>query len=354
MTEPLKRHSSKINTAPGTLQYTGKKHSKAAEISLFSYNKTECIRKENLSPFDLKEILSNQMNNWVIYSGLQHIELIQQLGDVFNIHPIDLEDVPSVEQFPKFDDKENYLFFTLKYPYICKTTHKLKTEHFSLFLFKNTLLVLSDENIDFFSDIITRLTKNLGKARQLNVDYMFFRIIDKVVDYYFEILDGLQDSIDRCETTLLKSKNNHSSHQILGIKKELIKFRKAVLPLNNAIDQVCKTDNLLISKEVHLYLREIKDNAYLIIQTLYSFNDLMTGLMDLYLSNQSNQMNNIMKILTVVGSIFIPLTFIVGIYGMNLPNMTEMGWDWFYPTLMISMTVGSIIMFFVMKSKKWF
>ena len=349
MNELVKQYSRKVNTAPGTLHYTGKHSTKVAEITLFTYDESDCNKKDNLIPSDLKGILSNQKNNWVLFSGLQHIDKVQQVGEVFNLHPLDLEDIVTVEQFPKFEDKENYLYFTLKFPFICRTTHKLKTEHFSLFLFENTLLVFSDEKETFFSEIIERLTKNLGKVRKMGSDYMFFRLVDKIVDFYFEILDGLQDSIDKCETNLLKDKNDHSSHQILNIKKELIKFRKAVLPLNNAIDQVCKSDNTLISKEVHLYLREIKDNAYLIIQTLYSFNDLMTGLMDLYLSNQSNQMNNVMKILTVVGSIFIPLTFIVGIYGMNIPNMPEMGWNWFYPTLMITMTVGSLVMFFVMR-----
>lgn len=348
--------SQKAGLAPGNLEYRGDILTQNKTIELISFNaeKIDITKTDNVS-----EILNNvksETKNWINLVGLHNTNAISEIGNYFNIHPLVLEDVLNTEHRPKAEEASNYLFFTLKM--YKKSTNKvddIESEQVSIILGKNFVITFQEKEGDVFDIIREKLNDQESKFRQRNIDYLFYRIVDSIVDSYYQLLEDLGDRIENLEDAIYLNANTKHYHMAQDLRRELIYLRKSVYPLREAISKVSKeTVGQLIEEDTRVYFGDVYDHSIHIIDTIETYRDLTSGLMDLYMTTVSNKMNEIMKVLTIIATIFIPITFIAGLYGMNFKYMPELEYKWAYPASLILMGAIVIVMLIYFKRKKWF
>lgn len=339
-----------IGQAPGTLVYTGKKQSEIA-LELISFNKANFKRIEIT---DIQQIdLESESFHWLNVAGLSDLNIIEQIGAHFKLHPLLLEDVLQVDQRPKMEDFGDYLFFTIKM-FHAKAEEELEYEHLSFVLGKNWVISFQEVEEDQFDLLRERLQTSYGKIRQKKADYLFYRFIDIIIDHYFLIIDNMVEKIEHLEDEAIDHPGIHTLRKLQYSRKELIHFRKSIYPLRESINSIIKGDSKLLDKETERYFFDAYDHCVQVIESLDTSRELLNGVMDLYMNASGNRMNQIMKVLTIMSSIFIPLTFIAGIYGMNFQYMPELGKPWAYPITLLIMMVIAFAMIFIFKIKKWF
>ena len=340
----MKKNKRSIGSAPGSLIYTGNKRHKKVSIDLYQYNSSSYkkIKTENTSKV-FSSLNKNQVN-WININGIHKIDLIEKIGEYFSLHSLLLEDILTIDQVPKFEEYDDYLFFTLK----------IEQEHISFILGKNYVISFQEKEGDIFNSIRIRIEQNKGKARKMGADYLFYLLIDTVVDYYYLILDKIEDQIDNIEDEITIDSYKTSLNDIIKIRKEIILLKRASLPLRDAVRKLNSSETKLFNRNIQRYINDLLDHLNHIIQEIEIQRDIITGLIDLNNTNLNNKMNSIMKMLTIIATIFIPLTFIAGIYGMNFKFMPELEWDFGYPFILGIMFIIGVIMFIYMKKKKWF
>jgi magnesium transporter len=342
----------KTGLPPGTVIYSGETQSEKVIISLIEFNETEFIAKE-FTDFD--ECLLHvkiDMVKWINVDGIHNAELIQKIGEKFNIHSLTLEDIVNTDQRPKFEEYDNYMVSIMK---MLSHDSELQSEQLSIILLDNNT-VLSFQEVqggDAFDIIRTRIRSGKGRVRKMGADYLAYCLIDAVVDLYFVILEKIGDRIELLEEDLINDPNKKTMMTIHAMKREMIFLRKAVWPMRELINNFERCESKLIKKTTHLFLRDLYDHTIRVIDTVETFRDLLSGMMDIYLSSVSNRMNEIMKVLTIITTIFIPLSFIAGIYGMNFDNIPELHGHYSYPILWIVMISIAVGMVFYFKRKKW-
>jgi magnesium transporter len=290
---------------------------------------------------------------WVIVEGLADIDLIQELGQAFDIHPLVLEDIVNTQQRPKLDDYEEYLYLVLKRFEVVGEKFRVGQEQISLLLFNNILFTFKEKRDELFNPVISRLQSEKGRIRTYSSDYLAYIVLDTIVDGYFALQDSLDLFADDLEDRLFDRPGPELLSSIQQVKRELIFVRKSMTPLREMLAALERSDSELLSDKTHIYLRDVYDHAIRVIEAVDSYRDLITGMLEIYLTSVSNRLNEIMKVLTVFSTIFIPLTFITGIYGMNFQNMPELEWPWSYPILwgvFISIPVALLIYF---RKRKW-
>ena len=338
---------------PGQLVHLGEKVTDKSIVEFINYNKNDFEQMASEKPGDIYAKLDPKKVNWLNIDGLHNIELIKSTGEQFDIHPLVLEDILNPDQRPKVEDYENYLFFTIK------TLNSLKPElieyeQMSFVLGKDFIISYQEKEGDLFEGLRTRLRTDPGsKARHRDVDYLFYRLIDTIVDSYYLIIESLGERIEHLENEVYENPSKRTLQQIQGLKKELIFLRKSIYPLREAISKISKEEYDFISKETVRFFSDVYDHTIHIIETFETYRDLTTGLMDMYMTSISNKMNEVMKVLTIIATIFIPLTFIAGIYGMNFENMPELKMENGYFYALGAMGVVLILMLVYFKKKKW-
>lgn len=338
---------------PGTLVYTGEKHMDKVEIHLMDYDKQEISEKviqsiESCYPFkDLPTM------TWVNINGLHDVDVIEKLGLYFNVHPLILEDVLSVNQRPKMEDSGDILFIVLRMLWFDEKNKEIQSEQVSLILGKNFLFTFQEKKGDVFEPVRERLRQFKGRIRTLGVDYLAYALLDAIVDNYFLVLERLGDQIENLEELLINNPSEETLKTIHKLKRDMIFLRKSVWPLRETISGLERSESALFQKSTGVYLRDVYDHTIQVIDTVESYRDMVSGMLDIYLSSVSNRMNEVMKVLTIIATIFIPLTFIAGIYGMNFEFMPELGWKWSYPVVWFFMTGLAILMIFFFRRKKW-
>lgn len=341
----------KIGSPPGTLHYTGTHSGERIRITLIRYNEKEFFEQEF---FDLSECLTHLndgMVNWINVEGIHNLHLIEKIGLLYNIHPLSLEDIVHIEQRPKFEDYEHYLLAIMK-----MVTYKdiMREEQLSLVLLKNTVISFQEpQGGDAFDMIRERLRQAKGRVRKHGADYLFYALIDSVVDWYFHVVDRIGEKVQLIEAELLKDSSRTTVLQLYKLRREVINLAKHVMPLREVVSGLSRSENVLISESFSIFHRDLADHVTRITDSVASHRELLNGLMDLYLSFNSNKMNEVMKVLTIMSSIFIPVTFIVGVYGMNFEYMPELKSPYGYAAvwgLMLAIMIGLIIYF---KRKKW-
>ncbi len=342
-----------IGQAPGTLIYTGKKTTDKVEMEIFSYNEEEIHhhRSEDLS--EIMQGFDGNRINWINIAGLSKVELIDKVGQEFSLHNLLLEDILMVDQRPKSEDFGDHIFFTIKM-FHDRTEFGIEFEHISFVLGKNFILSFQENEEDIFGLLRDRLVNSYGKIRQKKADYLFYRFIDTIVDNYFLVLDSLAEKLEELEDEVMDKPSNHTLQKLQRIRKETIYLRRSIYPLRESINSLSKSENPLMEMETERFLSDVYDHTIQIIESMETYRDLHSGIMDLYMNMASNKMNEIMKVLTIMSTIFIPITFIAGIYGMNFQHMPELGFTWAYPAvwvLMLCVVIGMLLFF---KSKKWF
>jgi len=353
MPESMSSASSKTGLPAGELVHVGAVHEVESSITLLDYDKNNLVIHRLDSVSDLFPYKNTESVTWVVIEGLADINLMSELGQVFGIHPLVLEDILNTHQRPKLDEYKDYLYMVLKRLEVTDVEFMVKQEQISLLLFKNILFTFKEKRDDLFDPVVKRLQAEKGRLREQSTDYLAYIILDTVVDGYFAMQDSLDIFTANIEEKLFERPGPELLSRIQQVKREMIFVKKSLSPLREMLAALERSDSKLLSEKTHIYLRDVYDHAIRVIESVDSYRDLITGMLEIYLSSVSNRLNEIMKVLTVFSTIFIPLTFITGIYGMNFQNMPELKWPWSYPILWgIFITIPLVLLIYFRK-RKW-
>lgn len=351
--QPHKKRSVKSGLPPGTLVHIGKESDEKVQISVFGYT-PERVEERQFQHVD--QYLQNPCECdvvWVNVEGVHDVELIRTLGEKHTFHPLVLEDIVNTVQRPKVEDYDDYLFIVLK---MLRPTDNgdFSSEQLSIILGPDYLFTFQEGTAgDAFDSIRDRLRNGKGKIRSMGVDYLAYTLIDAIVDGYFSILEDFGERIVDVEEQLTLTPDHKALHVINGMKKEIIFLRKSVWPLREAVSLLERGDSHLLHDTTRVYFRDVYDHTIQVIDTVETYRDLLSGMLDLYLSSISNRTNEVMKFLTVIGTIFMPLTFLVGVYGMNFKHFPELEWRNGYFVLWGLMIVMTLMMVAYFRKKRW-
>lgn len=348
------KYSRKQGLPPGSLVHTGIAYESKMLIQLINYNdKTFTIEESN----DVKDIIQKlkpDQVNWVKITGLHDIKQIEQLGEHFSLHPLMLEDVLNTHHLPKTEDYDSNIFLTLKELSITSKNNIIEKRQISFILGDSYIISLEEQKSDIFLPIIERIKTQKGKLHLMKNDYLLYALTDIVIDNYLKIVDDMDEDMELIEEELLNERSKLILKKILHKRKQHLSLKKSVNPLLEEIRKLHHSESKLINKKTYIYFQDIIDHLQQINQNLESFREMVSNLTELYLANNDVQMNDVMKRLTVVSTIFIPLTFIVGLYGMNFKNFPELEWKYGYFIILGFMLILSIVMIIYLKKRKWF
>ncbi|PIQ77334.1 magnesium and cobalt transport protein CorA [Candidatus Peregrinibacteria bacterium CG11_big_fil_rev_8_21_14_0_20_46_8] len=349
----LKKHAKKAGQPPGTVIYTGQKRQDDCDITIIDYNQDECTVYEHQKDKACLPFLKSTTNTWININGIHDVELIKFFGEHLQIHPLTLEDIANTTQRPKIEEYPEYLFIVLKMISYNEKTRELDTEQISLIVTTNTVISFQERAGDIFDPLRRRLQNAGSHLRKAAADHLAYAIIDTTIDHYFSVLESISNEIEEVETKLLNDPDNTILHRIHKLKNQMIGLRKTVWPMRELINDFIRSESAFIQKSTHIYLRDAYDHTIQVIDTVETFRDLIAGMLDIYLSNLSNRMNSIMKVLTIIATIFIPLTFITGLYGMNFEHMPELTYPWAYPAVLgfMLLVAGGMLAYF--KRRRW-
>lgn len=348
-----KRRTRKVGLPPGTLVHVGDKKTEAVKITVIDYDESSIEQKditkiEECYPFKNKPTVS-----WINVDGIHEVEIIEKIGKNYGIHPLLLEDILNTEQRPKIEDFDDYLFLVLKMLSFDEDRRGVNTEQVSLILGPNYVISFQEREGDVFNPVRDRIRNAKGRIRRMGADYLAYALLDSIVDSYFLILERIGDRIEGLEEDLISNPDEKTLLTIHHLKREMIFLRRSIWPLREVISGISRKESNLIEESTEIFLRDVYDHTIQVIDTIESFRDTVSGMLDIYLSSLSNRMNEVMKVLTIFASIFIPLTFVAGIYGMNFSNMPELGWKWGYFGALAIMAGIGISMLLYFKKKHW-
>ncbi|MBW4512660.1 MAG: magnesium/cobalt transporter CorA [Scytonematopsis contorta HA4267-MV1] len=317
-------------------------------IFLIDYNQENCLRQQLNTPEECANYLDTNSVSWIDVQGLGCVDVLQRIGDVFKLHPLLLEDVVNVAERPKVEEYEDQLVIIARMVVPMRKGCGFYSEQVSFILGEYYLLTVQEEaEHDCFEPVRMRIENYRGIIRKKRPDYLAYALLDAIIDGFFPVLERYGEGIEDLEEEVIFNPSRQTLQTIYRIRRELLQLRRAIWPLRDAINSLIRDENELISREVRTYLRDCYDHSVQVMDMVETYRELSSGLMDVYLSAVSNKMNEIMKVLTVVSSIFIPLTFIAGIYGMNFENMPELKWHWgYFACLGVMATVGFGLVFF--------
>ena len=290
---------------------------------------------------------------WLNIDGVHQPEIIEQVGKSFCLHPLVAEDIASTAQRPKMEDFDEYIFVVLRMLRFDGKENETKTEQVSIIFGSDFVISFQEKEGDVFDAIRERIRSNKGRIRKLGADYLAYSLIDAIVDNYFMVLEKLGEAIEDIEDRLITNPTSETLQTIHDLKREMIFLRKSVWPLREVISRMERSESPLINKSTFVYLRDVYDHTIQVMDAVETFRDMLSGMLDIYLSSVSNRMNEVMKVLTVIATIFIPLTFVAGIYGMNFKYMPELDQTWSYPAILILMLVVALLMVVYFRRKKW-
>jgi magnesium transporter len=354
MKRSIRKRSQKAGLPPGTLVHIGRQPAEKAKITVIDYDETQFVEEK----FDSIEACFAFRNKptvtWINIDGIHESEIIEKMGACFNLHPLVLEDIQNTEQRPKIESYTDYLYIVLKMLYFDEAANAVSTEQVSLIVGQNYVISLQEGlEGDVFGQLRERLRNEKGRARKLGADYLAYSLIDAIVDNYFSILERLGEKIELLEERLVSNPTTTTLHDIHYLKREMIYLRKAVWPLREVVSIFSRTDSDIVQESTRIYLRDVYDHTIQVIDTVESYRDMVSGMLDIYLSSVSNRLNAVMKVLTVIATIFMPLTFLAGVYGMNFKHMPELEWHYGYFILWGIMIAIAVWMLAFFRRKKW-
>jgi magnesium transporter len=349
----FKKASQKAGQSPGTLTHIGEQKIETARITLMNYDQNRMEEKDLKRIEDAYAYKDTPPVSWLNIDGLHEVEVIEKVGTHFNIHPLTMEDIVNTGQRPKVEDFEDYIFLVFKMLKFDETAGHMSSEQVSLILGPHYLISFQETEGDVFDSVRERLRKGRVRIRKSGPDYLAYALIDAVVDHYFLILEKMGEKIEHYEEQLQAQPSPEILQAIHDLKREMIYFRKQVWPMREVLNTWQKMESAVVQEANRIFIRDVYDHTFQVIDTIESFRDIISGMQDLYLSTVSNKMNEVMKVLTIMATIFIPLTFVAGIYGMNFKYMPELEWKWSYPILWCILIIIFSGMVFYFKRKKW-
>ena len=357
----LKSRVKKAGQPPGTPMYTGSvianEHNKPL-VTVFNYASGDGVNSlvadnwESCAPF-----IDNHSGGitWINIENLHNETLVQQVATHYNLHPLTTEDILNVEQRPKVEEFDDYYFVILRMILWLPDEENFSVEQVSIVFGKNFVLSFQEKKFHLFEEICKRLCSSLTsqRLRQQGPDYLAYRLIDAVVDQYFVTLEQLAEQIETLEEAIIEEPTSVNAHMLYQLKHRALSIRKVVWPMRGALSHLMQCDNELISDFTQVYLRDVYDHVAQAIDTLENFRDVLSGMMDIYLTGLTNRMNEVMKVLTIIATIFIPITFIASVYGMNFDYMPELHYRWSYFIVLGIMASVAGVMLYFFRRKKW-
>jgi magnesium transporter len=360
MLDFLKLRAHKAGLPPGSAVYVGKESDHVIEIRLLDYDQEHLSESSGFDPEKIERLLTSPSTSWLNIDGLHDVSMIEKIGGLLGLHPLTIEDIVNTTQRPKIDIFDEYIYLVLNIPFYCCEQNTLQMEQVSFILQEHMLVTFQDKRGDIFDGVLKRVAGSKGRIRKMGCDYLTYTLLDAVVDSYFSVLEELGEYVETLELELVSDPDPDTVHKIHGLKREMILLRKSVWPLREVASRLQRDEVPFIGEQVGPFLKDLYDHVIQVLDTVETFRDIVSGMLDIYLSSMSNKMNEVMKVLTIFAVLFIPLTFIAGIYGMNFNtekspfNMPELNWVYGYPFALGLMGVIAGIMLFYFKWKKWF
>jgi magnesium transporter len=360
MLKLVKTSSRKAGLPPGSPVFIGEQVTENFGLDMVAYDAENLSLSTPIRLDDFRLLKETPGNTWIRVHGLHDAEAVDSFCLSFGLHPLTIEDILHTGQRPKIDHYDDYLFLVINLINYDDARRGMRMEQISFVLGPNYLLTFHEKNDDIFAEVLARLESNKGRSRKMGVDYLLYSLLDRVVDNFFSVLEKIGEEIEDLEEVLLAAPSPKTLQAIHFLKREMILLRKSVWPLREVINGLQRDETAFLGESIRVFLKDLYDHTVQVLDTVETFRDIITGMIDIYLSSVSNRMNEIMQVLTIFAVIFIPLTFITGLYGMNFNtarspfNMPELNWYFGYPFALLLMAGTAIGMLFYFKKKKWF
>lgn len=355
MAKKKHKQKSKLGLAPGSLVFTGMQKMAQVDISALNYSESEYIES---FPKNIAEVISIIKSfegiTWINIDGLHDEKSIEELCTFLGVHKLSMEDILSVGQRPKLEEYTDYLQAVIKLLSIDTVEDTIEYEQLTFILKGNVLVTFQEKTGDVFNSVRNRIKEAKGSVRKKGADYLLYALLDLVVDHYFTILDIFSEKLEDLETELLNNPDKNTLNKLHGLRRETLLLRRTIYPLREMVGKFEKLEEPIINSDIKVFIRDLYDHTVKVIENIEVLRDMTTGLLDLYMNSTSNKMNEIMKVLTIMSAIFIPLTFIAGVYGMNFINMPELQTQNGYFIVLGVMFAVFIGMVVFLKRKKWF
>lgn len=353
MAKSIQKESGKVGLPPGSLIHVGQKRTDSVLTRIIDFEEKSINESRVDDIHDCAKFRDSSTVSWINVDGLHDTQPIEQIGKDFSLHPLTLEDILNTSHRPKLEVFDDYLFVVVKMLTFNESNRKVESEQVSIVLGSHFVLSFQERVGDVFDDVRERLRSAKGRIRKMGPDYLTYVLIDAIVDNYFIVIEKMGEEIESLDEQLLNHPTEKTIKQINSLKRELIGLRKAVWPLRELVSALQHAESPLVKKGTYTYLRDVYDHTIHVVDSIESYRDVVSGLLDLYLTSISNRMNDIMKTLTIMATLFIPLTFIAGVYGMNFKFMPELEWRMGYPAVLILMAAVGIGLVAYFKKKKW-
>src|SRR5688572_13212479 len=347
----VQQRSKKTGLPPGTLVHIGERRTEKVTFTVFHYGPAGC---EELQPHQANQLAppDDESVVWINVSGVHNVEVLEAIGKQFVLHPLLLEDIANTDQRPKLDDYDTYVFLVMKMLSLTER-QEIAVEQVSLVLGKNYVLSFQENGTDVFQPVRERLRGGKGRLRQSGADYLLYALVDAIVDQYFAVLEFIGERIESLQQTVVADPRPETLNEIHALKRQLLFLRRAVWPLRDVMNNLSRLDGPFLQQPTKVFFRDVYDHVVQIVDTIETLREMVSASLDIYLSSVSYRLNAVMRVLTVITTIFMPLTFIAGIYGMNFEYMPELKWPWGYPMALGIMGVVAAVMLIGFRRKKW-
>lgn len=353
MAKNTHKRSKKVGLPPGSLIHIGEKKAERIKITIIDYDDQNFQEKQAKTVEECFPFKETATVTWINVDGVHDSDIVGKIGSHFGIHPLILEDIMTTAQRPKMEDMGDFIFIVVRMLSLEGKKKEVQSEQVSLILGSNFVISFQEGEGDVFDPVRDRIRTGKGRLRKLGPDYLAYALIDAIVDNYFTILEKVGEQVEFIEEELVSDPGRKTLQAIHILKREMIYLRKSVWPLREVISGLERTESELIKESTGIFLRDVYDHTIQVIDTVETYRDMLSGMLDMYLSSVSNRMNEVMKVLTIIATIFIPLTFIAGIYGMNFKHMPELEWRWAYFIVLAFMFGIGVLMLILFKRKKW-
>jgi len=347
----FRKQSTKSGLPPGTPVYIGDKQPRETRITVIEYDKKGVLEKEVKTIEDCLEYKDSPKVTWFRIIGLKQIQLLEQFGEHFRLHPLVIEDIVNTTQRSKIEDYGDYLFIVVKN--VDFNEEQIESNQISIILGPNYVISFQEQQEAVFEPFLDRIRKDSGIIRRMKNDFLAYSILDAVLDNYFVVIEKLSDKIEVLEDELVSNLTQDTLHEIHRLKQNMIILRKSIWPFREVVSRMERSRHSLFDESTLIYIRDIYDHSIQVMETVETYRDMLSGMLDIYLSSVSNRMNEVMKVLTIIATIFIPLTLVVGIYGMNFQFMPELAIAWAYPAVWLAMIIIGLIMLVFFRRKRW-
>jgi magnesium transporter len=350
----LLRPAKKPGLPPGSLVFTGEKKTESVDISIFSYDEQEVVEQRFDTIDECLAAVKPGKRNWINIDGLHDTAFVEKVGHHFHLHPLLLEDVVHTSQRPKVEgyDEDRIVFLVGRMSYL-DANDEIDSEQVSFILGKDFLVTLQERPGDVFEPVRERLRTKRPRMLAQGCDYLVYALLDAIVDHDFVLLERYSDAVERIEESILREPTQDDLRAIHKLKQGLISLRKATSPLREVLTKIERGEFHAFGKYTMVYFRDLYDHTIRVIEAVEAHRDVLASLQDMYMTFQSNKMNQVMKVLTIIATIFIPLTFLAGVYGMNFHNMPELSWRYSYFVVLGVMALIAIIMLIIFRVKRW-